>query len=304
MKISIIIPIYNKESFIQKCIGSCLNQDFDDFEVIAVDDGSPDKCGEICEEMAAEDSRVKVLHITNSGHTAARKYGVEHSSGEYITFVDADDELLPGALTKMYDTITRENVDEVIGSYITNTGQTRIAPWQGKVNSEVLLEDLLKGRNSFCVLWGILFRRDILQGCLNIPREVSGGEDILMQINVLLKQPRVFVLSEPVYLYSLGTSLVRPNYARSIITLHETLQASLEKKAPRYDTLFRIFKAKHYEDYINYYEQNDSLDEHYAPLRTLSGSKGVPTKDRIILMLPRCLGKTVVKSYRKYIHRI
>jgi len=302
MKISIIIPIYNKESLIQQCVESCLHQDFDDFEVIAVDDGSPDKCGEICEEMAAKDGRLKVFHITNSGHTAARKYGVEHSSGDYITFVDADDELLLGALTKMYDAITKENVDEVIGSYITNKGEIRRAPWQGKVDSEVLLEDLLKGRNSFCVLWGILFRREILQGCLDIPREVSGGEDILTQINVLLKAPSVFMLSELVYSYSIGTSSVRPNYARSIITLHATLQASLKEKGPKYETLFRIFKAKHYEDYINYFERNKSLDEHYAPLRTLKGSKGIPIKDRVILMLPGWLGKIIVKSYRKIIH--
>jgi len=163
MKISVVIPVYKKEPCIKARLESCLNQDFDDFEVIAVDDGSPDRCGEICDELAAKDSRLKVFHKENGGTSAARKYGVEHSSGEYITFVDADDELLPGALQKLYDVMSEVDADEVIGGFIQENGNKTVAPWNGFVDPDMLIEDLLRTRNSFCVVWGILFKKDILK---------------------------------------------------------------------------------------------------------------------------------------------
>jgi len=107
MKVSVIIPVYNKKDYIEECIQSCLQQDFDSFEVIAVDDGSTDGSGEICDKIAESDSRLKVFHVKNGGVTAARRYGAEHSSGEYLMFVDSDDGLLPGAINRLYKEIEK-----------------------------------------------------------------------------------------------------------------------------------------------------------------------------------------------------
>ena len=93
MKVSIVIPVYNKAKYISDCIESLLQQDFDDFEIIVVDDGSFDDSGRICDEKAAQDSRIRVIHTENGGVTAARRKGVEHAAGEYIMFVDGDDTL-------------------------------------------------------------------------------------------------------------------------------------------------------------------------------------------------------------------
>ena len=89
--VSVIIPIYNKEAYVETCLKSLLKQDFDSFEIVAVDDGSTDRSGKICDRMAERDSRIRVIHTPNGGVTAARRKGVEEAFGRYILFVDAKD---------------------------------------------------------------------------------------------------------------------------------------------------------------------------------------------------------------------
>jgi glycosyltransferase involved in cell wall biosynthesis len=100
-KLSIIVPIYNKEKYLVECIESVLTQTYSDFELILVNDGSTDSSGEICDRYAVRDSRVKVCHKTNGGVSSARNAGVDVSSGEYLGFVDADDMLV----SRMYEVL-------------------------------------------------------------------------------------------------------------------------------------------------------------------------------------------------------
>ena len=90
-RLSVIVPVYNAEKYIRDCIDSVLNQTFTDFELILVDDGSPDRCGDICDEYAKQDGRVKVIHKKNGGVSEARNMGLDHARGAYISFVDPDD---------------------------------------------------------------------------------------------------------------------------------------------------------------------------------------------------------------------
>lgn len=110
-QISIIVPVYNAECYIKKCISSILNQTFSDFELILVDDGSTDSSATICDESAQSDSRIKVFHQANSGVSAARNAGVEKSSGKYITFVDSDDEIDKNYLHILYNNLIDGNAD-------------------------------------------------------------------------------------------------------------------------------------------------------------------------------------------------
>ena len=90
-KISIIIPIYKVEKYIRECLDSILNQTFTDWEALLIDDGSPDNSGVICDEYAAKDNRFKVFHKENGGVSSARNLGLEKATGEWVTFIDADD---------------------------------------------------------------------------------------------------------------------------------------------------------------------------------------------------------------------
>lgn len=93
--VSIIVPVYNREAYVEQCINSLINQTYKNIEIIVVDDGSTDRSGEICETFASEDVRVKVVHQENGGVSHARNVGVSHAQGEYISFVDSDDYVTP-----------------------------------------------------------------------------------------------------------------------------------------------------------------------------------------------------------------
>ena len=93
--ISIIVPIYNAEQYLHRCIDSILAQSYIDFELLLIDDGSPDNCGAICDEYANQDSRVHVFHKENEGVSSARNLGMAHAQGDWITFIDADDYVHP-----------------------------------------------------------------------------------------------------------------------------------------------------------------------------------------------------------------
>ena len=94
-KISVIVPVYKAEKYVGECIESILSQTYTDFELLLVDDGSPDKSGEICDYYAGKDPRIIVYHKENGGVSSARNYGIEHAVGEWICFVDSDDTILP-----------------------------------------------------------------------------------------------------------------------------------------------------------------------------------------------------------------
>lgn len=101
MKLSIIVPVYKTEKTLERCVRSILSQDFGDFELLLVDDGSPDSGGALADSMAHKDARIKVFHKENGGLSDARNYGLDRCRGEYITFADSDDELAPGTLGKL-----------------------------------------------------------------------------------------------------------------------------------------------------------------------------------------------------------
>lgn len=109
--ISIIVPVYNTEKYLPKCIESILAQTYTNFELILVDDGSIDRCPQICDEYAEKDSRIKVFHKENGGVSSARNCGLDIANGEYIGFVDSDDYIEPEMYEKMLHTITESNVD-------------------------------------------------------------------------------------------------------------------------------------------------------------------------------------------------
>ena len=146
MEISVIIPVYNKEAYVEQCFRQLMAQDFDSFEIIAIDDGSTDGSGKICDKMAQEDERIRVIHTANGGVTAARRRGLEEAQGRYIMFVDSDDELLPGALSTMHQVIEETGADEVIATYNDQYGRHYDTVRRGWVKGEEILHDLLSSR--------------------------------------------------------------------------------------------------------------------------------------------------------------
>lgn len=107
--ISVIVPVYNVEKYVAACIKSILSQTYQNFEVLLVDDGSSDTSGNICDEFAKIDSRIRVFHKHNGGPSSARNYGLRYARGGYITFVDSDDSILPNFLEQLYNILNESH---------------------------------------------------------------------------------------------------------------------------------------------------------------------------------------------------
>lgn len=122
MKLSIIVPVYRVESTLDKCITSIINQDYENIEIILVDDGSPDTCPAICDKWADNDSRIKVIHKTNGGLSDARNAGIDMASGDYITFIDSDDHIDKGIVSKLMNIIIEHPEYDILEYSIKQTG--------------------------------------------------------------------------------------------------------------------------------------------------------------------------------------
>ena len=122
--ISIVVPVYKVEKYLNRCVDSILNQTYTDFECILVDDGSPDKCGQICDEYAELDKRIRVIHKENGGLSDARNVGIDAAKGEYILFVDSDDWIHPQLIELTLKIIIKEKADVVSYDYkkVNNAG--------------------------------------------------------------------------------------------------------------------------------------------------------------------------------------
>ena len=115
--ISVVVPVYNVEKYIDKCINSIINQTYKNLEIILVDDGSPDNCGNICDEYAKKDNRIIVIHKENGGLSDARNTGIEVSKGKYITFIDSDDYISDNYVSFLYNLIIEYKADISIGKH-------------------------------------------------------------------------------------------------------------------------------------------------------------------------------------------
>jgi len=176
--VSIIIPIYKAEKYIEKCVSCVTNQSYDNLEIILVDDGSPDRSGEICDELAKGDARIKVIHKENGGAATARNAGLDIMSGEYVAFVDADDYMEPNYIETLYHTLESNHAQVSICSFKTvdehgNTiaidalhdeaGKEEKDAVQIFSGNEIILQDL-QGHWEHVAPWGKLYQASLFEG--------------------------------------------------------------------------------------------------------------------------------------------
>lgn len=133
--ISVVVPIYKVEKYLDNCISSIVNQTYQNLEILLIDDGSPDNCPRICDEWVQKDGRIKVIHKENQGLGMARNTGIEHATGEYICFFDSDDSIAKDTIQKAYHTVSRDNSDVVIfGFYTTDEAGMVISSFAPKMD--------------------------------------------------------------------------------------------------------------------------------------------------------------------------
>ncbi len=184
--VSIVVAVYNAEKFIHKCVDSLLAQTYPHLEVILVDDGSPDRCGAICDEYAARDSRVKVCHQPNGGVAVARQTGIDHATGDYVIHADPDDWVEPNMVEELLANALETGADMVICDYIDEYGFRKInraQPLPPHPTSSEMLHKLAAG-SLHGSLWNKLIRRECI-GEVKFREDVTYLEDLWFLMKLL-----------------------------------------------------------------------------------------------------------------------
>ena len=297
IKVTVVVPVYNKCDYVESCLLSVLGQQFEGLEVIAVDDGSTDGSGDICDRLAQQHSALRVIHVENGGVTAARRIGVAKARGRYVTFVDSDDMVTEGGIKTLFDAIESSGADEVVASYKTHRGVTVTTGITGFVDTSWMLRELLGSKARFCVLWAVLFRRELLEGCLNAPRVIRSGEDILMQIMCLVKRPKVYFITDVVYEYKVDLPNDRRQNLEEQRAYDDCLRQALQPVWSEMSDHFVLRQLKQYENFIAA-GKFDVLDKYFRPLRRQL-TNNIPLADRIAILLPPWLAYFPIKLRKR-----
>ena len=231
MLFSVIVPIYKIEKYLSRCIQSVLMQSFTDFEVILVDDGSPDNCPKICDDYATKDKRIKVIHKENGGLVSARQAGIKLASGDYIFHLDGDDALCEDALESAYEIINEYHPDIISFSYKPFV-QGRVGdvvndlPEEGLYDKALMKEKiyphLLSDKNMnhiFYFSWGKAIKREIaIKHQLNVNPKIFLGEDLSCAVPCYLDAETVYMSKKPIYLYTIRNDSLTNDFKSNQIT--------------------------------------------------------------------------------------
>ena len=212
--VSIIVPIYNIEGYIRECIDSILAQTYPDFELILVDDGSPDNCGRICDEYAEKDVRIKVIHKENGGLTSARNAGLSVAKGDWIMHVDGDDWIEPDMIESLIEAAKAAEADLVFGDFIkygANAGNKQLPSWSSdKIDS---LSRYIA--YSMTTIWGSIAKRSLYtEHSLKSPNGVSYCEDFHLIVRLCHYAKKIANVHRPFYHYRYRPTSIMSNMNR------------------------------------------------------------------------------------------
>lgn len=200
--ISVIVPVYNVEKYLDKCVDSIVNQTYKNLEIILVDDGSPDNCPKMCDDWSEKDKRIKVIHKKNGGLSDARNKGIEMANGEYIGFVDSDDYVEGNYIEFLYKNIIDYDCEISMGKHYVIYPNKKINTGSGKeyiMNSKECLEKMLYGEDVDVSAWAKLYKKSLFKD-ISFPKGRL-FEDSATTYKLVEKANSIVLDSQPIYYY-------------------------------------------------------------------------------------------------------
>ncbi len=263
--ISIIVPVYKVEKYLNRCVDSIINQTYKNLEIILVDDGSPDNCPKICDEYAKKDDRIKVIHKENGGLSDARNAGIKIANGKYIGFVDSDDWISVDFYSELYKLLTKYDADIAICDFIrTDDNEKIIINNKNKIENVYTQEQYLERyfkvgyQTTEYYAWNKLYKKSLMSE-EQYPKGLT-SEDVLGTYKAILKSERIAKTNEKLYFYRYNNQSITGKFTNKDFDLIQIWDKVIEytnKFAPKYykyailnrkrinfTLLFRM--AKHY----------------------------------------------------------
>lgn len=242
--VSVIVPVYNVEKYLERCVKSILNQTLTDIEIILVDDGSPDECGAICDRLKEQDNRIQVIHKSNGGLSSARNAGLKIATGEYVGFVDSDDDVELDMYEKMYTIAKRENVDFVMADYIRilESGVTYLKTLEissGRYDKEKIRKEiypqLIMGENldygPLLSVWHCIYKKEFLDKYyLCFDEEIKWSEDnIFSSVIGYYAESFYYMKGQGLYHYYQNPGTITTTYRRGAWQVYCTMNQHLHE---------------------------------------------------------------------------
>lgn len=279
-KVSVIIPVFNGEPFLDRCLSSVINQSYNDIEIIIINDGSTDNTQSICESYSKNDPRVIIINKKNEGVSTARNVGLDTAVGDYIYFVDADDYVLEDGIEKLVKKAIDNAADIIVAEYyVAYKGKKdKVTPVRAKSLNNFLCS-ILSGENH-SALWNKLFKNKVFEG-IRFPTDISYMEDKVLISQLLMShKPKIDFLNSPVYVYWQNEqSVTNSNDMRML----DAFVASL-----------------YIEDYIDQIMSGDDIKQAYASFASKSLWFVLMSIDSQYLKQTIVEAKKFVKATRKY----
>lgn len=294
--LSIIIPVYNVDLYLERCLESVLSQSYKELEVILVDDGSTDQSGDICDKFAKKDGRVNVIHKSNGGLVSARKAGLHASTGKYISYVDSDDWIEQGMYMCMMEKIVGEKADIVstgilrdYDGYIVEEREKYSGMFQGNALKEIkkhmIATDVFFQSNISIHIYNKIYKREIIEPVqMAISDDISVGEDAMCVYPCILSSNRIVFLEKNFYHYCL-----RNNSIMGQATHNE------EKYINYLCNSLRDLCKRNNDDQINIDMQINVLEKYYKLLRNTENI--VSYSDNILIPFGKISNKEKVVVY-------
>jgi len=253
--VSIVVPCYQNGQTLERTIRSICAQSMEDWELIAVDDGSRDDTLSVLNRLAQEEPRMRVIHQENGGVSAARNAGMALAAGKWLSFVDADDHLLPHALAHLLS-LTDENTDIVCGAY-----EIRFAGEDGSVERiekhgcadgdlQTVLESLIRGDSALNSMCARLYRREMIEShAIRAPKGVKVGEDVLFNLDAFVAARAWRMSDETIYLYELGGDSAMTRSRGDMFARNQDMLCGIGRFAKRHGLQTQLFRA-HIDVYV------------------------------------------------------
>ena len=222
-KVSIIVPVYNVELYIEDCLNSLLNQTYSNYEIILINDGSTDNSIEICSKY--NDQKIKIFNQNNKGVSIARNVGISLATGQYIMFVDADDMVSEKYIENLIKSIEETNTDMVVCGYTKEKAELvnkkNSQEIKGEIiNANTMLENMMENNLQEGYLWNKIFKKSIINdNSLEFKEGVNVWEDLYFVIEYLSKSDKIFAINEKLYYYRTreGSAVNRKETATDLV---------------------------------------------------------------------------------------
>lgn len=255
MKFSILVPVYNTEKYIRECINSVLNQSYGDFELILVDDGSPDNSGRICDEYASQDDRIVVIHKENGGLISARRAALRIARGDYCMFLDSDDYIEQNALSVLKDKINAFGCDCIYYGYIYVDEKSNCIGRSSDIKEELFVTEpkefckMIFCNSSFNSLCRKAVRRSLIPDIdYSQYYHISLGEDLLQTVDILRHVKSISFITDCLYNYRMNSL----SMTHSITYEKYRVDSTVREKVLEFLSESDIFNDADYREYRTY----------------------------------------------------